>query len=195
MQNFEKAKLESSAPLQVGIDGTLKYQQAVIVALGCNDKGEWGDNSQMLEASLEVFSSEGLNIVAHSQWWSSKAWPNQDDPPFLNGVAIVETDLSPRDAMDALLRIEDRFGRTRLHKNSPRTLDLDLIAYGRMVGDVDGVLLPHPRSAERLFVMGPLAQILPDWVHPVALKSAKLLASLATVGVDAHPMKGTSASE
>ena len=56
-----------------------------------------------------------------------------------------------------------------------------------MVGDFDGLLLPHPRAADRLFVMGPLAQIAPNWLHPVAGKTARVLAAETTVGTDAHP--------
>ena len=72
-------------------------------------------------------------------------------------------------------------------RNAPRTLDLDLIAYGRLAGDFDGLILPHPRAAERLFVMGPLAEIAPDWQHPSG-EAASNLAQSATVGMDARPV-------
>ena len=84
----------------------------------------------------------------------------------------------------ALGRIEEAFGRNRGPRNGPRTLDLDLIAYGRLSGDLDGLILPHPRAAERRFVMGPLAEIAPEWVHPAG-GSAGALAVTASVGRDA----------
>lgn len=90
--------------------------------------------------------------------------------------------------MAALGRIEDAFGRMRGALNAPRTLDLDLIAYGREQGDLNGLILPHPRAAERLFVMGPLAEIAPDWVHPNGVR-ARELADTASVGRDASPIR------
>ncbi len=160
---------------------------AVIVALGCNDKGVWADCTQALEAALARFRPEGIDIVARSCWWTSQAWPDPTDPPFLNGVAIVTTALDPHALMAALGRIEDAFGRRRGQRNAPRTLDLDLIAYGRRRGDCDGLILPHPRAAERRFVMGPIAEIAPDWRHPVSNATASLLAANASVGEDARP--------
>ena len=160
---------------------------AVFVALGCNDKGVWSDCREALEAALARFRPEGIDVVARSSWWKSQAWPDPDDPPFLNGVVRVETALDPHALMAALGRIEDAMGRVRTGRNAPRTLDLDLIAYGRMSGDFDGLILPHPRAAERLFVMGPLTEIAPDWVHPEGGRASEM-AEAATVGMDARPI-------
>lgn len=126
--------------------------------------------------------------MARSSWWRSQAWPDPTDPPFLNGVALVRTDLSPHALMAALGRIEEAFGRQRGVRNAPRTLDLDLIAHGRTQGELDGLILPHPRAADRLFVMGPLAEIAPGWEHPAG-GSARDLARTAPVGRDATPVR------
>ena len=167
--------------------GAADLDQAVIVALGCNDKGVWPSCRDALEAALARFRSEGIDVVARSSWWSSQAWPDPSDPPFLNGVVIVKTALEPHALMSTLGRIEEAFGRQRSTRNAPRTLDLDLIAYGRESGDCDGLILPHPRAAERLFVMGPLAEIAPGWSHPAGGMAAAL-AKAATVGSDARPV-------
>jgi 2-amino-4-hydroxy-6-hydroxymethyldihydropteridine diphosphokinase len=88
--------------------------------------------------------------------------------------------------MAALHAIEAAFGRDRQALNAPRTLDLDLIALGPAV--LAGTLiLPHPRAAERLFVMGPLAEIAPSWRHPILGETAEVLASRAVIGQDAVP--------
>jgi 2-amino-4-hydroxy-6-hydroxymethyldihydropteridine diphosphokinase len=167
----------------------LDLDEAVIVALGCNDKGAWSDCRQALEAALARFRSEGIDVIARSSWWRSAAWPDPDQPPFLNGVVIVRTEMSPNDLMAALGRIEESFGRTRGEgRNAPRTLDLDLIAYGRRTGDLDGLILPHPRAAERGFVMGPLTEIAPHWRHPTSAEAAAVLAQAVTVGRDARPL-------
>jgi len=167
--------------------GAADLDQAVIVALGCNDKGVWSSCRDALEAALARFRSEGIDVVGRSSWWSSQAWPDPTDPPFLNGVAVVRTALDAHALMATLGRIEEAFGRQRSTRNAPRTLDLDLIAYGRESGDCDGLILPHPRAAERLFVMGPLAEIAPDWVHPTG-GTAVALARASTIGADARPV-------
>jgi 2-amino-4-hydroxy-6-hydroxymethyldihydropteridine diphosphokinase len=185
----EENGVRADARIDVGIDETLNLNDAVIVALGCNDKGVWPSNEAVLEASLARFRSEGVDVLARSSWWRSMAWPDPQDPPFLNGVVIVRTEHEPHELMATLGRIEDAFGRERSSRNAPRTLDLDLVAYGRLSGDLDGLILPHPRAADRLFVMGPVAEIAPEWVHPVNGQTAANLAQTASVGRDARPVR------
>jgi 2-amino-4-hydroxy-6-hydroxymethyldihydropteridine diphosphokinase len=169
----------------VEIGGDLGGDEAVVIALGCNDKGAWDSCRQALDAAVARFRCEGVDILAQSSWWRSAAWPDPTDPPFLNGVVIVDTRLDAHSLMAALGRIEEAFGRRRETVNAPRTLDLDLIAYGRRTGDRNGLILPHPRAADRLFVMGPLAEIAPGWRHPVNAQTATELAAAAPVGRDA----------
>lgn len=171
------------------VSGNIELADAVIVALGANDKGQHDSCVVALEKALEHLERDGCSVIARSDWWESAAWPNPEDPPFVNGVVIVATDKSPQALMAVLSRIENELGRVRSVRNAPRTLDLDLIAHGRVSGDLEGLLLPHPRAAERLFVMGPLAQIAPEWRHPVNGRTAADLAAHATVGADARPLK------
>jgi 2-amino-4-hydroxy-6-hydroxymethyldihydropteridine diphosphokinase len=164
------------------------HDEAIILALGGNLAGDYPSLEALLEAALSAFLHAGVRVVRRSGWWRSAAWPDPRAPAYLNGVALVETALSPRDLMAALLALEASFGRTRGAQNAPRTLDLDLIAYGRVVSDMPGLVLPHPRAAQRLFVMGPLAEIAPEWTHPVLRETAAELARKATVGSDARPI-------
>jgi len=99
--------------------------------------------------------------------------------------------------MALLHRLEAEAGRVRdgpanaprtALKNAPRTLDLDLIAYGERIIDEGGLVVPHPRAHERAFVMGPLAEIAPEWVHPVLKRTAAALYRSATVGTDAYAL-------
>lgn len=161
---------------------------AVVVALGGNLGGEGGGSLPMLEAALARFEGAGLTVLARSSWWRSKAWPDPTQPDYLNGVAIVETALPAPQVLEALHRIEAGFGRERTVRNAARAVDLDLIAYGRLIVDAPDLQLPHPRAAERRFVMGPLAQIAPGWRHPVTGETAADLAESATVGTDATPL-------
>jgi 2-amino-4-hydroxy-6-hydroxymethyldihydropteridine diphosphokinase len=161
--------------------------QAVVVALGCSLPGSYPSREALLEAALEALSSDSLTVAARSAWWTSAAWPDPGAPAYLNGVVLVQTGLSADETLVALHRIEARFGRVRTEANAPRTLDLDLIAHGRTVLD-GAVVVPHPRAHERLFVMGPLAEIAPDWRHPVSGRTAANLADDAIVGTDARPL-------
>jgi len=163
--------------------------EAIVVALGSNLAGAYGSSRILLEAALEALEADNLHLVAHSDWWRSAAWPDSSLPDYLNGVAIVETPLSAGRVLDRLLAIEVRFGRRRGLPNDARTLDLDLIAHGRTVIAEPHLVLPHPRASERRFVMGPLAQIAPKWVHPVSGLTAEALAEQAGVGRDATPCR------
>ena len=157
-----------------------------MVALGGNMPGPYGSVQALLEAALQRFEAHGLRVAARSGWWRSAAWPDPTGPAYTNGVAIVETRLGPAGVMAALHALEAEFGRVRGEANAARTLDLDLVAYGRAVGVIDRVELPHPRAAERGFVMGPLAEVMPSWVHPVLGETAQMLARNVSVGADAR---------
>lgn len=163
------------------------FDDAVVVALGSNLRGHYRSSRDLLEAALQRLADVGLDVTRRSRWWRSAAWPDRGRPDYLNGVVIVETDLTPRQVMDALLGIEAAFGRRRGAPNDSRTLDLDLIAHGRAILDEPGLTLPHPRAHERRFVMGPLAEIAPGWIHPRIGETAAVLTGAATVGADAAP--------
>ena len=168
-------------------ESRLNLDEAVIIALGGNLAGDYGSCEALLEAALVGFAAAGLPVVRRSSWWTSTAWPDPSAPAYRNGVVFVETQMGPEEAMTALLEIELRFGRVRSAKNASRTLDLDLIAFGRRVMDSSDLVLPHPRAHERAFVMGPLAALAPEWVHPVLGLTAQQLAANAQVGSDAAP--------
>ena len=103
----------------------------------------------------------------------------QDQPLYLNGVVVGETTRTPRELLDALLAIEEAYGRQRPFPGAARTLDLDLILFGDAREDSPGLHLPHPRFRERFFVLGPLAEIAPDMVDPVTgLRVSELLRNL-----------------
>lgn len=108
----------------------------------------------------------------------------------MNAVILAKSSLPPRDLLRLLHDVERDAGRVRDgQKNAPRVLDLDLVAYGGRVVDEDGLVLPHPRAADRGFVMGPLAEVWPGWVHPVLGRTAEDLYKSITIGVDAYPMQ------
>jgi 2-amino-4-hydroxy-6-hydroxymethyldihydropteridine diphosphokinase len=94
---------------------------------------------------------------------------------YLNGVWQIETDLGPKKLMEHLMEIERQLGRVREEKNGPRTIDLDLLFYEQEIIDRPGMVVPHPRAHERLFVLEPMADLDPDFRHPVLKKTIKEL--------------------
>ena len=159
------------------------------MALGSNRPGDHRSSEALLEMAVSRFPQAGLPVLARSRWWRSAAWPDPNGEEYRNGVAIVEANGPPSAVLEALFAIEREFGRLRGAPNAPRTLDLDLIAYGRQVLEGPALILPHPRAHERLFVMGPLAEIAPGWRHPARGLTAMQLADAASVGRDARPVQ------
>lgn len=147
-----------------------------------------GSSEALLEAALARFPEVGLPVLVRSRWWRSAAWPDPGQPEYRNGVALVEAHADAGGVLKALQALETALGRERMARNAPRTLDLDLIAFGREVVDTPGLILPHPRAHQRRFVMGPLAEIAPDWRHPVSGETAQALARTASIGADARPV-------
>jgi 2-amino-4-hydroxy-6-hydroxymethyldihydropteridine diphosphokinase len=164
------------------------FDSLIIIALGSNLEGAWPCSMSALEAAKTRLPYVGLKILESSSYWRSSAWPDTTQPEYINAVALVETRLDPEGLLCALHAVETEFGRVRTAPNSPRVLDLDLIAYGRMVRTGAAPLLPHPRASDRRFVMGPLAEIAPAWRHPVSGDRADKLAAAASVGADARPV-------
>jgi 2-amino-4-hydroxy-6-hydroxymethyldihydropteridine diphosphokinase len=112
-----------------------------------------------------------------------ETWPlgegTEDHPLYLNAVAVGDTDLSPRQLLDALMGIEAACGRQRPFPNAPRTLDLDIVLFGDDIVVEEGLEVPHPRFRDRFFVLGPLAEVAPDMVDPVTgLRVGELLREL-----------------
>jgi 2-amino-4-hydroxy-6-hydroxymethyldihydropteridine diphosphokinase len=141
----------------------------IVIALGANLMSALGPPEVTLAASLERLGELGVRQTETSRFYRTRAWPNPDDPPFVNAVALVSTMLSPAQLLKVLHSVETEFGRDRSSesavRNAPRTLDLDLIDYKGLVQPGPPVL-PHPRMRDRSFVLVPLRDVAPDWRHP-----------------------------
>lgn len=136
-----------------------------------------------LEVALAALVQEGVGVVKRSRWYRTAPIADQPQPWYVNGVAELDTELSPDALMELLLTVERRFGRVRTVPNAPRTIDLDLLAYRDIITPPCApiVTLPHPRLHERAFVLVPLVEIAPAWRHPVLRCTAHdLLAGLPT---------------
>jgi 2-amino-4-hydroxy-6-hydroxymethyldihydropteridine diphosphokinase len=120
-----------------------------------------GDREENLRAGLAGLPRQGLRVRNLSSLWETEPVDSPGSPWFLNVVARVETELSPIEAMRALLAVENEAGRRRSTRNAPRVLDLDLLLLGEQVVEAPGLTLPHPRMWGRRFVLGPLAELAP----------------------------------
>lgn len=160
--------------------GSSLAEIAAYIALGAN----LGDPAAQVEAACgELARLPDSRLTARSALYLSRPTGYIDQPDFINAVARVMTRLSPRSLMAALLDIEARHGRDRAFKNAPRTLDLDLLLYDGLIMREPGLTLPHPRMAERTFVIAPLAEIAPDVQVPGCGRAADCLANLSMDGV------------
>ncbi|MGQ9866727.1 MAG: 2-amino-4-hydroxy-6-hydroxymethyldihydropteridine diphosphokinase [Pseudanabaenaceae cyanobacterium] len=138
------------------------------IALGSN----LGDRQANLQgALLRLAAHPHITLKAVSPWYQTRAIaPNGQvapQPDFWNGCALLDTDLPPLGLLHVLLAIEQRLGRERQAKWAPRTLDLDLLLYGDRQIQEPELVVPHPRLHRRAFVLQPLCDIAPDWVHPI----------------------------
>ncbi len=153
----------------------------VYVGLGSNlPSPTHGEPRAVLEASIRLMREAGLDVVACSSWWRTAPVPvTLEQPWYTNRVVALRTALAPPDLMVLLLDIEARLGRTRDQRWQARVVDLDLIDYDGLIDPGPVAILPHPRMAERGFVLRPLAELAPDWRHPASGAAiAELIAAL-----------------
>ncbi len=159
----------------------------ILVAVGANMPGDGGAAPQEnCERALALLEADGVAIVARSRWYRSPPWPRSDQPDYINGVARIEADGSPEALLLRLHAIEARMGRIRGAPNIARVIDLDLLAFGRLVrgarseGNSTQLQLPHPRLQDRAFVLFPLSEVAPMWTHPASGRSVEeMIAHLA----------------
>ncbi len=121
-----------------------------------------GDREALLRAAVhELGETEGVTVTAASPIYETPPWGPVPQGPYLNACVAVETELPARALLDLALAIERRHGRERAVRWGPRTLDIDLLVYGATAIEEPGLVVPHPRMAERGFVLVPLATIAP----------------------------------
>jgi 2-amino-4-hydroxy-6-hydroxymethyldihydropteridine diphosphokinase len=133
------------------------------VGLGSN----LGDREATMRRAIELLGKDGIDVVGVSKFRETDPVGYVDQPRFLNAAVALQTELSPRELLDRLLAIERELGRTRDGpRYGPRTIDLDLLVYGGDIVDEPGLRVPHPRLAERRFVLEPLADLDPALVVP-----------------------------
>lgn len=147
----------------------------ILVGIGSNlCSKKYGKPVDNCKKAIDVLKKEMI-IESLSPWYQSEPLPVSNQPWYINGVLIVKTSLNPNNLLKTLLKIENSFGRTRKKKNEPRVIDLDLLTYNDLVIDSKLLVIPHVRMHLRRFVLDPLIDIAPEWVHPtLKIKATEL---------------------
>lgn len=151
-----------------------------LIGVGANLPGPDGrsalDTCRHAVASLAF---PGCRLAGLSRWYASAPVPASDQPLYINGVALLVSErkqgIDPISLLEYLMGVEAACGRRRGVPNAARTLDLDIIGMGSLVRAAPDPIVPHPRAHLRAFVLAPLAEVAPDWVHPVLGRTATAL--------------------
>ncbi|MGX9351976.1 2-amino-4-hydroxy-6-hydroxymethyldihydropteridine diphosphokinase [Shimia sp. W99] len=167
--------------------------ECALLALGGNLPTDLGTPAETIAAALKRLNAGKIRLCAVSRFFQTPCFPEGAGPDYVNAAVSVRTSLSPKALLQELHAIEADFGRAREQRWGMRTLDLDLVAYGEKVlpdpvsqahwRDLsiedqkkkapDDLILPHPRLQDRAFVLGPLCDIAPNWIHPLLGKSLR----------------------
>ncbi len=137
--------------------------------------GNLGDRLSNLKKCVELIAENIGVIKAKSAVYETKAWGNENQPDFFNMAISVETVLDPYELLEQIHNIELKLGRSRLQHWGERTIDIDILFYDKIVVKTDKLTIPHPFIQERMFVLEPLNEIFPNFIHPILKKSVKEL--------------------
>jgi len=145
----------------------------IYIALGANMPSQIDGKTRSVLGSLNYVETQlclagTVSVLRKSRYWSNPSWPyGLGHPDFLNAVWEIETELEPLALLVFLKTIEAAFGRKPTQRNAPRPLDLDIIDYNGREVSLKDLSLPHPRVTQRAFVLFPLAEVAPNWTHPM----------------------------
>ena len=151
----------------------------LLLGLGSNLSSSFGDRFKNIDLAISYLESYEITVVKRSSFYESLSYPNKKNPKFINAVIGVSTNLGPVDLASVLIFIEEKLERTRKHKNDPRTCDIDIIDFNGQIINFQyqnlDFIVPHKKLSYRNFVLFPLKEILPEWMHPKTNDSINML--------------------
>ena len=139
----------------------------IYLNIGSNLPSLNGGRKNNIEKAINHLKDLKFNLIKLSSFYETPSYPDKSNPKFINLRVKLETKLKPLIFLDKIKEIETKLGRTRLKKNEPRTCDIDIIDYNGQIIDSYELITPHPKSHLRNFVIYPLKEIEPNWLHPV----------------------------
>ena len=144
----------------------------IIIAIGSNlISSKYRSSIDACEASIDMMLEHEIALVDKSSWYESEPIPVSSQPNFINGAILINTILKSHELLTKLQAIETQMGRIRSNKNANRIIDLDIISYNDEITETNLLTLPHPRAADRAFVLLPIFELVPEWRHPLTKKS------------------------
>ena len=148
--------------------------EMIFLLLGAN----LDDRAMTLHRAIDLITERIGPVVRQSDLYETAPWGITDQPAFLNQVIIVETQLQPEAVLQQTQAVEQLLGRIRFEKWGARTIDIDILYYDQLVLTTDQLTIPHPYLHQRRFTLVPLAQIAPDFVHPILQKTSVALLAM-----------------
>ena len=137
--------------------------------------GNIGNRQEELNYAARLIQERCGIIIDRSSLYETAAWGKTDQESFLNQALVLETTLNARDLLNEILYIENLMGRDRVEKYGPRIIDIDIIFFNHQVIRENGLIIPHPEMAKRRFVLEPLNQVIPAYIHPIYYKTVSEL--------------------
>ncbi len=142
----------------------------ILLGIGSNLASSFGDRFKNIDLAVSSLVENGIKIIKKSSYYETPSYPNKNNPKFINIVVSIETVLPPIDLASVLIFIEESLERVRKEKNGPRTCDIDIIDYNSQIIDFKynslDFAVPHKKIMERNFVLLPIKEIEPNWIHP-----------------------------
>lgn len=154
--------------------------------------GNIGYRENNLRTAAELIQNRIGKIIQSSAIYETEAWGNKDQPAFYNQVHIVESTFSAEEIMKKILAIEKQMGRIRTIKNAARIIDIDILFFNEEIINSPNLIIPHIEISNRRFVLMPLSELSPDFVHPVLNKSIKDLLSACRDPLEVVPLNAGS---
>ncbi len=139
----------------------------IFLGIGSSLKSKFGNRYENIKKSIDLISKEKIKVKKISSFYETPSYPNKSDPKFINVVIQIAFNGNPEYLMQKLLHIEKKLERIREFKNEPRTCDIDIIDFNGIISNKNEINLPHPKISERNFVLMPLKEICPMWIHPI----------------------------
>ena len=151
----------------------------LLLGLGSNLSFSFGDRFKNIDLAISYLELYEIKVIKKSSFYESWSYPNRENPKFINIVVQASTYLEPADIASVLIFIEEKLERKRKHKNDPRTCDIDIIDFNSQILDFKyknlDFTVPHKKLSYRNFVLFPLKEILPKWIHPKTKESIDML--------------------
>jgi len=137
--------------------------------------GNMGQREDQLSYAAKLIEERCGSIIDRSSIFETAAWGKTNQENFLNQALVLETTLNPRDLLNEILYIENLMGRDRVEKYGPRIIDIDIIFFNHQKIKENGLVIPHPEMSRRRFVLEPLNEVIPAYIHPVLFKTVNEL--------------------